>query len=143
MGLAVQEFLTPSRWRVNASWYMVYSKSKFHPSIMDGFDFANTAKIYGDAASTITLEIILVYLSITVIMQCLVSRLLYVLAKTYQLERQLICMLHHWQATLLPIARLRDRSHSTAVLRFLLSFNSIYDPHMPGFSIVYTWIIDK
>lgn len=36
-------------------------------SIMDGFDFANNAQTYGDAASTITLEIILVYLSITVI----------------------------------------------------------------------------
>lgn len=61
MGLAVQEFLTPGRWRVNASCYMVYSKSKFHPvkSIMDGFDFANSAKTYGDAASTITLEIII------------------------------------------------------------------------------------
>lgn len=52
-------------------------------SIMDGFDFANNAQTYGDAASTITLGIILVYLSITVIMQCLVSRFLYLLAKTY------------------------------------------------------------
>lgn len=48
---------------------------------MDGFDFANNAQTYGDAASTITLEIMLVYLSITVIMQCLVSRFLYVLAR--------------------------------------------------------------
>lgn len=60
MGLAVQEFLTPGRWRVNASCYMVYSKSKFHPVKYNGcFDFANSAKTYGDAASTITLEIMI------------------------------------------------------------------------------------
>lgn len=37
LGLAVQEFLTPGRWRVNASWYMVYSKSKFQPVKYNGW----------------------------------------------------------------------------------------------------------
>lgn len=63
--------------------WSIHNRNFIQSSIMDGFDFANNANTYGDAASTITLEIILVYLSITVIMQCLVSRLLYVLAKTY------------------------------------------------------------
>lgn len=46
MGIAVQEFLTPGRWRVilQIVTWSIQNQNFIQSSIMDGFDFANSAK---------------------------------------------------------------------------------------------------